>query len=161
MKQATLPISERTPLTTAVRDILAANQGACPPAHPGPCPKCRRLASAKVQVTDEEIRVWAACPHVLDELVARSSGPVMEVWGGVKGYSALPRGIFEISPYIFAASQTLHVVGYGDRYAVAIALDTEGYISDTISLYGLEERLRVALQDSSGKFIFPESSNLK
>jgi hypothetical protein len=109
-------------LTEAAVDVLDANEGAAPPSRAAKrCRACGARGEVTVQLTRDGLEVEAPCEHIAEDLDPHGE-PAYLVWGGQRGYSALPLNVAWYMGWKFASPEAGMVHVLGQRGGVVIGL---------------------------------------
>jgi len=114
-------------LTDAAQEVLDANEGAAPPSRAAKrCPECGAKGEAFVQLTRDGLEVEAPCEHILNDIDPHGE-PAYLVWGGRRGYSALPLNVAWYMGWKFASPEAgmIYVLGQRDGIVIGLLLTDE------------------------------------
>jgi hypothetical protein len=157
--------------TDAALEVINANEGAAPPSHAVKrCWKCGVRGEVTVQLTRWGLEVEAPCEHIANDLDPQGE-PAYVVWGGRRGYSALPLNVAWYMGWKFASPETgmVHVLGNQDGIVIGLLLTDEAemlaltrpqrvpcgeeleQLDDLLEFF--QQRLRVAQLDPDGAWV--------
>jgi hypothetical protein len=157
--------------TDAAWEVINANEGSAPPSRAAKrCTICGARGEAVVQLTLDGLEVEAPCEHILNDLDPHGE-PAYLVWGGRRGYSAIPLHTAWYMGWRFASPEVgfIHVLGHLDGVVVGLLLKDE---AEALSLTRpshvgcgeepdwpedllefLRQRLRIAQLDRHGAWV--------
>jgi hypothetical protein len=113
--------------TDAAWEVINANEGSAPPSRAAKrCTICGARGEAVVQLTLDGLEVEAPCEHIANRLDPQGE-PAYVVWGGRRGYSALPLNVAWYMGWKFASPEAgmVHILGQQDGIVIGLLLMDE------------------------------------